>query len=87
MESEAEMSSDASFQASVTPVYKQYTEQNLLAAIKAVLCDGMKQAEASVKFCIPFTTLTRKIRLYQACGGRLPTKRREKPRVHDVCFS
>ncbi len=34
MESEAEMSSDASAQPSTNHVYRKYTEQNLLAAIK-----------------------------------------------------
>lgn len=74
VESEADISSDTSLlTSSVTPpVYKQYGEQNLLIAIKAVLDDGMKQVEACVKYGIPFTTLTRKIRLYKSCGGRLP---------------
>lgn len=74
VDSEADVSSDTSLlTSSVTPpVYKQYGEQNLLTAIKAVLDDGMKQVEACVKYGIPFTTLTRKIRLYKSCGGRLP---------------
>jgi len=74
IDSEADVSSDTSLlTSSVTPpVYKQYGEQNLLTAIKAVLDDGMKQVEACVKYGIPFTTLTRKIRLYKSCGGRLP---------------
>ena len=84
MESEVEISSDASMSvAPITPVYKQYSEENLLSAIKSVLADGMKQVDACIKYGIPFTTLTRKIRLYKACGGRLPSvHRRERPRVH-----
>lgn len=64
------------------PVYKKYTEENLLAAIKAVVDEGIKQTDASAKFGVPFTTLTRKIHLYQEYGGRLPrysTKRKERP--------
>ena len=52
-----------------TPVYKKYSEERLLEAIKAVVNDGAKNAEASAKYGIPFTTLTRKIRQCRANGG------------------
>lgn len=81
-ESEAS-SSDASMSApAINAAYKRYSEENLLAAIKAVLEEGTKQADASVKYGIPFTTLTRKIRLYCDYGGRLPrryARRKDRP--------
>lgn len=81
-DSEAEVSSDVSASnLTTTHVYKRYSEENLCAAIKAVVEDGARQFDACNKYGIPFTTLTRKLRLYKACGGRLPhviSKRKEK---------
>jgi len=92
-DSEADVSSDTSLLTSylaMTPaVYKQYGEQNLLSAIKSVLDDGVKQVEACVKYGIPFTTLTRKIRQYKYYGGRLPVTQHPKGnlRSRKVFFS
>lgn len=74
VDSEAEVSSDVSApNVQTTPhVYKRYSDENLCAAIKAVVQDGVRQFDACNKYGIPFTTLTRKLRLYKACGGRLP---------------
>lgn len=42
--------------------YKTYTEESLRQAITAVLYGTMKAADASHRYGIPLTTLTRKIR-------------------------
>lgn len=74
----------------VGTVYKRYSEENLLAAVRAVVEDGVKQVDASLKFGIPFTTLTRKTRLYRKTGGQLwrssssRTKEKNHPSVNNV---
>ncbi len=68
-------------------MYKRYSDETLCAAIKAVIENGVKQVDACIKYGIPFTTLTRKLGLYRACGGRLPlvsSKRKKRTRSSNV---
>ena len=50
-------------------VYKRYSDDNLQAAMRLVVEGGAKTADASVKFGIPFTTLSRKLRIYKESMG------------------
>lgn len=45
--------------------YKTYSENNLKAAINAVLQNGMRMQEASKYYKIPMSTLSRKIRSHK----------------------
>ncbi len=62
--------------------YKRYTQENLVAAIRAVTEEGMKKAEACVKFGIPFTTLTRKMTwLCKTTNTELPKAKKKLRKI------